>query len=251
MLRLLTMGGLSLADEHGDEVRRVLRRPRWVAFLCVLATSRGWVARESLLGLLWPELDESHARHALRQTLSEVKAALPAGTLRSEAGAGLMADPDGLWCDAAGLREAARDLRHAEVRRLYGGEYLAGFDGAARSRAFEDWLDRQRSDLRQLARRSTWALAVEAEIDGRAVEAVELAVEAAHLEPYDEAVLRRSLRLLARMGDRARAAALYETFRRRFETDLEMAPSGPSQDLMDRIRAGTMLEDGRPPSGRW
>ena len=241
MLRLLTMGGLSLADEHGHEVHRVLRRPKWVAFLCVLATSRGWVARESLLALLWPELDEAHARHALRQTLSDLKATLPAGTLRSEAGAGLMADPDELWCDAAGLQQAARDLRHERVRDLYGGEYLPGFDGASHSRAFEDWLDRQRSDLRRHARRSTWALAVQAETAGRPVEAVELAVDAARLEPYDEAVLRRSLLLLARLGDRARACDLFDTFRRRFETDLDIAPSAASWDLMDRIRSGAPL----------
>ncbi|HSM37218.1 MAG TPA: BTAD domain-containing putative transcriptional regulator [Longimicrobiales bacterium] len=241
MLRLLTMGGLSLADERGHEVRRVLRRPKWVAFLCVLATSRGWVSRESLLALLWPELDEPHARHALRQTLSELKATLPAGTLRSEAGAGLMADPDELWSDAADLQQAARDLEHQRVRDLYGGEYLPGFDGAARSRSFEDWLDRQRNELRRHARRSTWALAMQAEADGRTVDAVELAVDAARLEPYDEAVLRRSLLLLARVGDRGRACDLFETFRRRFETDLEMEPSGPSRDLMDRIRAGAPL----------
>jgi DNA-binding SARP family transcriptional activator len=237
MLRLLTLGGLSLADEHAHEVRRVLRRPKWVAFLCILATSRGWVARETLLALLWPDLDEPHARHALRQTLSEMNAALPGSTLLSEAGAGLMANPEYLWCDAAVLYAAAREDRHAEVCDLYGGEYLPGFDGSSHSRAFEEWIDGRRRDLRGHAHRSTWALAARAEAGGDTVGACQLAVRAADLEPYDEAVLRRTLRLLMRQGDRARAHEVFHIFRDRYDADLELVPSAQTLALLKEIGA--------------
>jgi len=238
MLRLLTLGGLSLADEEGAQAQALLRRPKWVTFLCVLAVARGWVARQTLLALLWPDLDESHARHALRQTLSEVNAVLPPHTLASEAGAGLMADKGRLWCDAASLYEAARGGRHQEVRELYGGEFLPGFSGMSHSRALEDWLERHRRELRTHAFRSTWALAVSAEEEGRVVPACHLAVEAADLHPHDETVLRQALRLLARLGDPPRAYELFRRFRERMRADLDMEPSGATLALAEAIRAG-------------
>ena len=68
----LTADGVSLED--------VLRGPKRVALLAYLAiaTPRGPQRRDSLVALLWPELDQERARAALRHTLYHLRRALVA-----------------------------------------------------------------------------------------------------------------------------------------------------------------------------
>jgi DNA-binding SARP family transcriptional activator len=66
--RLLTFGGIDLRDEQGRELESVLRGPKQLALLVYLATAtpRGFHRRDTLMALLWPELDQEHARRSLR-----------------------------------------------------------------------------------------------------------------------------------------------------------------------------------------
>ncbi len=243
MIRLLMLGGLSLTNEEGGEIDAVLGGPKRLALLCVLGASPGWVARDRLVALLWPDKDEAHARQALRQTLSEVKAGLPSNAIAAESGAGLRRNPDHFSCDAAELYEAAAAGDHSRVRRLYRGEFLPGFHVAVPSRSFEDWVQSHRDVLCSHAFRSTWVLALSAEKQGQTLEACQLAVEAARLQPYDEAVLRQAVRLLTRQGDRARSLALFEAFRARLRADLEIEPSRATLALMEAVRGGNPLPE--------
>jgi serine/threonine-protein kinase len=191
--------------------------------------------------MLWPDLDEDHARHALRQTLYEVKAALPDGALECQGGAGVRARSDRLWCDARVLAVAAREKRHARVRELYGGDFLPGFHAATPSAAFQDWVEAQRTRLRALAFWSTWCLAQEARAGRDEVLARSLAVEAARLQPYDEIIFRSSVRFLAELGDRAGAIELSQRHLRRWRDDLGIEPAGPTLALLDAVRNGADL----------
>ena len=68
MLHLLTFGGLALESDGAAAAPR-LKPPR-LALLAVLAAhgERG-CTRERLIGMFWPDVDEEHARHSLRQAL--------------------------------------------------------------------------------------------------------------------------------------------------------------------------------------
>src|SRR5260370_18676391 len=83
MIKLGMLGTLSLSDADGREVRSVLRQPRRLALLAYLAaaTPRGFHRRDTLLVLFWPELDQEHARAALRQALHLVPAGLGADVI--------------------------------------------------------------------------------------------------------------------------------------------------------------------------
>src|SRR2546425_13319593 len=83
MIKLGMLGTLSLTDANGREVRTVLRQPRRLALLAYLAaaTPRGFHHRDGLLALFWPELDQEHARAALRQALHVVRDALGADVI--------------------------------------------------------------------------------------------------------------------------------------------------------------------------
>ena len=69
MLRLKTFGGLSLESDRGALGGAAAQRRR-LGVLAVLAAagSRG-LTRDKLIGLLWPERDETRARSALSQAL--------------------------------------------------------------------------------------------------------------------------------------------------------------------------------------
>lgn len=71
MLRCRTLGALELSSSTVREHTAVLSQPKRVALLVYLtvANARGFLRRDSLLALFWPELDEEHARAALRQAL--------------------------------------------------------------------------------------------------------------------------------------------------------------------------------------
>src|SRR2546425_837325 len=80
MIEFRLLGALHLTDAEGREVQSLLTRPRRLALLAYLAaaTPRRLHRRDSLLALFWPELDQEHARAALRQALHVVREALGA-----------------------------------------------------------------------------------------------------------------------------------------------------------------------------
>ena len=67
--------------------------------------------RDTLAALLWPEMDDAHARAALRRTLSSLKAAvgdLPLYVTRDSLGV----NKDALWCDATEFEAAISAVAH-------------------------------------------------------------------------------------------------------------------------------------------
>src|SRR5260370_18722313 len=77
------LGALNLLGAGGHELKSVLAQPKRVALLAYLAaaTPRRLHRRDSLVALFWPELDQEHARPALRQALHGLRHALGDGLL--------------------------------------------------------------------------------------------------------------------------------------------------------------------------
>jgi len=72
------LGIVDLRDSQNREIETVLRRPKLLALLGYLAAARptGFHRRDTLVALLWPELDNAHARNSLRQAVHALRAAL-------------------------------------------------------------------------------------------------------------------------------------------------------------------------------
>src|SRR5881396_2001305 len=81
MIELRMLGRLSLTGADGREVRGLLGQPRRLALLAyrAAASAQGFHRRDTLLALFWPELDQEHARAALRQALHVLRGAFGAG----------------------------------------------------------------------------------------------------------------------------------------------------------------------------
>lgn len=249
MIHLRTLGGLDLVGSTGHPVRSVLTQPRRLALFAylVLARPRTFHRRDKLLALFWPESDEEHARGALSQAIYRLRSSLGAAVLVNRGRDEISANPDLLWCDATAF-EAMLDAGSLEAAlELYRGDLLDGFfiDDAPE---FEQWLERERSRLRERAREAFWALAGTREKEGRCADAVQLARRAAALAPADEAAVRRLVLLLERHGDRAAALDTYGQFAAHLRDEYGLEPSAALRDAIGAVRAseGASHPDGGP-----
>jgi serine/threonine-protein kinase len=70
-LELRLLGGIELVGAPGSAADKLLAQSKAVALLAylVLSPNRCFQRRDLLVGLLWPELDQAHARAALRKSL--------------------------------------------------------------------------------------------------------------------------------------------------------------------------------------
>ena len=238
MIEFRVLGTLHLTDAEGREVTSLLTRPRRLALLAYLAaaTPRGFHRRDTLLALFWPELDQEHARAALRQALHVLRGALGADVVVTRGDEEIGLDFDRLWCDVVAFDRAVAAGRLGEAFDCYQGHLLEGFfiPGAGE---FERWLERERGRLQQAASRSAQALVEQCEAAGDLQAAVDRARRAARLAPHEEAPLRQLVTLLDRLGDRAGAVAAYEEFAKGLGADLETEPAPETKALLAAVRA--------------
>ncbi|HKV49574.1 MAG TPA: BTAD domain-containing putative transcriptional regulator, partial [Gemmatimonadaceae bacterium] len=241
MIRFRTLGGLDLRDENERQLLSILRQPKRLALLAYLAiaTPTGYRRRDTILGLLWPELDEERARSALRQAVHFLRRTLGADVIRGHGGEDLGLDADMFWCDARAFDDALARGAPAEALELYSGDLLDGFFVTGASSEFEEWLAQQRARLRHQAIESSWALTDHFEAAGCGTEAARWARWAAARAPDDERTHRRLIALLDRLGDRTGALRAYEDFVRRAREEFDAEPSAETQALVAAIRART------------
>src|SRR5213596_2456016 len=129
MIELRMLGRLSLTGADGREVRMLLGQPRRFALLAYLAAESppGFHRRDSLLALFWPELDQEHARAALRQALHVVRDALGADAVASQGDEEIGVDAAQVSCDVVAFERAVNREQFREALDLYAGDFLEGF----------------------------------------------------------------------------------------------------------------------------
>ncbi len=236
--QLRTLGAVDLRAPDGREVRAVLRQPKRLALLAYLAVSppRRFHRRDSLLGLFWPELDQEHARAALRRSLYFLRSALGAEVVVGRGEDEVAAPEETLWCDATALDRALAAGDPERALGLYRGRLLEGLHVAGAAPELQDWLDRERDRLRERAAGAAGSLAARAEAAGRAEEAARWIRRGLELAPDDEAALRRLVVLLERSGDRPGAIRAFEEFAGRMSRELELEPSAETRVLVEVVR---------------
>jgi DNA-binding SARP family transcriptional activator len=247
MYRLNTLGTLEIAGLEPAEAGAILAQPKRSALLLYLALEQpeGWQRRDTLLGLLWGDLDESRARNALSQALHHLRRGLGAESLPGKGGDLVRVDPSCLPCDAIQFQSLARQGKHPEALELYRGELAPGLhvDDAPE---FSQWLDLQRRHLTDLAFRAATAVAETREAAGDLSAAIEVLRRAAGFRPDDEVTVRRLMRLLDRSGDPGGALRVYEDFSARLRSDLDIEPSAETRTLALALRRPASTLSGSP-----
>lgn len=236
---LVLLGGIELKGVSAKAAASLLAQSKAVALLAFLALSpeRRHQRRDRLVGLLWPELDQAHARTALRKAIHVVRTALGEGILVGRGDEELVLAGDRLTCDAREFTEHVEAGRLARALELYRGELMPGFHLSG-CMEFGSWLDQERAAAAQRAAGAAWAVAVQFEREGRNTEAGKMARKVVQFDTSDERVLRRAMLLLHRIGDRAGAIRIFEDFSRRLRAELETEPSAETAALAVSIRQG-------------
>ena len=140
-----------------------------------------------------------------------------------------------LACDVLAFDEAIEAGQTARALELYGGDLLPGFF-VREAAEFQQWLDQTRTSYQRQAATAAWVLAERSELDERPTAASDWARRAATLSPFDERVVRKAIALLGRVGDRAGAVALYESFRVRLAKEFDVEPARETMALIRQIR---------------
>lgn len=205
--------------------------------------------RETLAGLLWPEVPDATALKYLRHTLSELRKAIgdddhtaflhiTRSTLQFNLDRSASA-----WLDVAAFMRGAHsptlsDLEQAAA--LYRGPFLVGFSLEG-SPAFEEWLLVWQQQLARLAIDVLYRAATQRAEGGDSGKAIAQAQQLLTIEPLHEAALRLLMQLLVQAGRRTEALAHYETYGHTLAHELNIQPSPELIAEHDRIRAGLWL----------
>ncbi|MDF1504898.1 BTAD domain-containing putative transcriptional regulator [Roseisolibacter sp. H3M3-2] len=220
-----TLGALALLDD-GRPVAGAMSQRRRLALLAMLAASDG-MARERLVGCLWPEQEEARARHTLSQWLHLLRRDLPPGAVTGTDE--LRLDPSVLPSDVAEFREALARGDLAAAVAAYGGPFADGFS-VPDAPGFDRWADGERECLRRLWRDAARRLA---EQDGSPESWRRLAAD----DPADAAATLGLMRALEREGDRAAAIGHARVHARLLADEYELPPDGAVEAYAAELRA--------------
>jgi DNA-binding SARP family transcriptional activator/predicted Ser/Thr protein kinase len=237
VIEFRTLGALDLRSTEGHQLHSLLAQPKRVAlltYLCI-ANPGGFHRRDSLLGLFWPDADESHARTSLRNALHVLRHSLGDAALISRGDEEIAINSELVWCDAVAFTQKVGSDGVEDAIDLYRGDFLAGFflDDTPE---FEHWVETERARLRALAARAARVSAERHEKEQHLTDAIGLARRAVQLTDTDERAIRRLIELLARAGDRAGALQAYDSFERRLADQLGAEPSDETRRVIERIR---------------
>lgn len=236
MFELRTLGGLELLRIGDGDPHAIPMQAKRLALLAHLAAlpPGTFRRRDTLLLLFWPDLDQEHARGALRQGLHFLRKTLGEGAILTRGEDEIGLDPAAVCSDARRLEAAVSGGDPETALALYRGDFLEGVFVSDAAPELEDWISIERSRLRGLAAKAAWTAS---ELPANRDRVGELVRRAVQWSGDDEVALRRGVKILDGMGDRAGAAALYDEFARRVKRDFDVELSSETRSVIKALRA--------------
>ncbi len=221
------------------------------ALLAYLAVTAAGHTRDAVATLLWPDLDQTRARAALRRTLSSINAACDASWLLAAREHLALAQDGSVWCDVTAFQAALAECRShghppeatcerclaplARAAELYADHFMAGFS-LRDSVSFDDWqfftAEGLRRDLAGLLERLVNAHTARHQWS----EAIAYGRRWLALDPLHEPAHRRLMLLYAWSGERAAALRQYQVARDVLHRELEVAPLPETEALYAALR---------------
>ena len=239
MIELRVLGPISLKRADGSDVSTVLAQPKRLALLVYLAapsrSGKHVHRKDSLVGMFWPELDQKHARAALRNALYFLRCALGSDVFQSRGDEEVGIDPEQFWCDAVVFDVAAAIGDHTTALQLYRGEMLEGVF-VPNAQPFERWLDSQRLHRRLKMHELAFQRARRDAAVGRLQQALVWARRAQQMTPLNEEATRAVIALHYLMGDRASALEEFVRFQALLKSEHAVECSAETQRLVKAIR---------------
>lgn len=261
--KLTLLGAPTLAIDGEPLALDTRKALALLAYLIMTAAGGGAHShtRDALAALLWPDLDQSRARAALRRTLSPLRQAIDWRILDvSRDAIGLRPAAQAaaaLWVDAVEfqhlLGEVAAHAHHQEplcnrcrarlqqAVALYRDDFMAGFS-LRDAPAFDEWHYFESEQLRRAFAGALEQLTHDFTHLGDYDRAIELARRHLALDPLAEQAHRSLMQLYTWSGQRSMAVRQYRDCVRILEQELGVAPLEETTALYERI-----LGDDLPP----
>ncbi len=255
MIRLTILDTVDLRATDGTALGAVLAQPKRVGLLVYLCLGgrRGYVRRDQLLALFWPEAPTERARNALRQAVHQLRRSLGEAAVQGRSADELGIPAEIVTCDALEFEELLAAGKPHAALALYRGDLAPGLH-VGDAPGFTEWLETERTRLRRLALRAVGKVADQAVAAGSPDQAVEWVRRAVEWSPLEEEPVRRLMTLLDQQGDRGGALAAYEELAQRVRRELDAGPSAETQELAGRIRSRVAARHGAevvaPAAGR-
>lgn len=248
--RVHVFGAPHVTDAAGQPVASLMAQPKRLAVLTYLVVEASGkpVMRDKIATLFWPELDQSRARQALRQSVHVIRGELGAESVVG-VGAEMLALGAGVVASDVADFEAAVAVGHlADAVGCYRGPLLDGFH-VADAVEFDQWVSDARGRYQASVARLVERLADEAEQAGRLTEAERWLRRRLTLGDADERALRRLMQVLRQQSNPAAALAAYDDYSNWMRREFELAPSAETEALADELRRqgpGAAASEPRP-----
>ncbi len=245
-----------------------ISRHKAMALLAYLAVTQTRHSRDTLAVLLWPELDQSHARAALRLALATLTKALPGAWWEADRetihlNLNLSPSDKAVWVDVAQFQALLSERRlHAHPTTeicdeclnlltnaitLYQGDFLTGFS-LRDSPDFDEWQFNQTEALRQQLVGALESLAAGHSARQELEPAIGYARRWLNLDPLHEAAHRQLMQLYAWAGRPHAALRQYSECARILERELGVPPQEATTQLYNALKEKQMLPPVEPQS---
>ncbi len=247
-LKLFLFGEPRL-ELNGSPVK--VERRKSLALLAYLTLSDQRQNRDVLATLLWPELDQTHARAALRSTIYSTTDELFSTLLKKESST-LSLNRDALWIDVDAFETLLRESRahrHEgnmlckecaglldEAAALYRDDFMIGFS-LAECAEYESWQITQREWLRRELAHILRRLATFYASQQQYEIALKVAQRWLSLDPLQEVAQRMLMTLYAASGQRAAALRQYQQCVDLLNNELATPPEQETRQLFAAIQA--------------
>ncbi len=223
-LELVCLGPPTARVEGNPAHPEVLWRKHLALLIYLALSPHRTRTRQHLLGLLWPDREESAGRHSLNEAIRRLRVHLGPHRISSDG-------------DSVTLSDAGLTVDVLAETSAMAGEFLEGFS-LSDATAFEEWAAAERDRYRAKAVAALVRAGAQALLDSDTLTAQDLARRALALEPYSEPAAGLLIRSAALGGDAVGGLAAYHAFSDRLATELREQPSRELIALADRIRHG-------------
>jgi DNA-binding SARP family transcriptional activator len=233
MLQLKALGSPQLLGDDGQPVGEVASQTKRLVLLTYLAAGDpAGCRRDVLLAAFWPELDDSHARNALRQALAMLRKALGDDVLPADGAEAIRLNPARISCDVTTFLDALARQDPRAALAVYRGDFLAGVH-VSDLPEIERWMDGRRDGLRRKAVRAAFAIADQrSTLNSR----ISWAHQAVTMSPHDETAWRRLIEFQIAAGNVPQALETYDRLCRLLAEEFETVPSPETQALVAPLR---------------
>src|SRR5262245_15926596 len=234
MIRLQTLGTLDVTVNGAAAPAELLWKKNIGLLLYLARAPKHRCTREQLIGLFWPDKNDTAARQSVREAVRVLRHYVGEDRLTTS-GDVIQLLEGAVELDTDQFEKLVKQRDWARATPLINGEFLDGFRIPEAS-AFEDWLTVERSHWNSRAMEALLDHAEELLDAGDELGADEPLRRARILDPRSQRALRAHMRRLALADDRTGALRMFDEFLKYARRD-DVVVEPETNALIERLRS--------------